>query len=315
MAAAQPKSTPLSPLINDFIEHMEIEKNASPLTLRNYRHYLRRFNKWFGTQKHMRDIFDLELKDVRLYRVYLSRFKTPQGKNLSVKTQAYHIIALRAFLKFLIKNDFDVLSPDKIDVPKFKSRSVKFLNGQQVDRFLAAPKIDDVMGLRDKAILEVLFSTGLRVSELTSLDKNRIDFERREMGIIGKGGKARVVFLSSRASLWIKKYLAQRTDAYKPLFIRHSGKMGPDVDEESMRLTDRSVQRMVKKYAKKINLAVDVTPHVLRHSFATDLLVAGADIRSVQEMLGHENIQTTQVYTHVTDKSLKEVHEKFHGKD
>jgi site-specific recombinase XerD len=171
-----------------------------------------------------------------------------------------------------------------------------------------------ITGKRNKAILEMLYSTGLRVSELVSLDRDKIDLERREFGVMGKGGKARVVFLSRRAAKWIEKYLKSRKDRFKPLFIRHKGKSGPSVDDEDMRLTPRSVQRMIKKYVKKIKLPVDATPHVLRHSFATDLLMAGADLRSVQEMLGHKNIQTTQIYTHVTHKHLKDIHSAFHGK-
>lgn len=206
------------------------------------------------------------------------------------------------------------MAPDKIDLPKVSDRQIKFLNGGQVDRLLNAPSISKVSGLRDKAILELFFSTGLRVSELVMLDRNKIDFDRREFGVVGKGGRARVVFLSARAADWIKKYLNARKDKYKPLFVRHKGKIDPSEKGENMRLTPRSIQRMIKKYARKVKLPVDATPHVIRHSFATDLLMAGADIRSVQEMLGHKNIQTTQIYTHVTHKRLREVHEEYHGK-
>jgi site-specific recombinase XerD len=206
------------------------------------------------------------------------------------------------------------MSPEKIDLPKLEDRQVKFLSGDQVDRLLNSPSLSTIQGKRDKAILEVLFSTGLRVSELTKLDRDKIDLDRREFGIIGKGGRARVVFLSTRAADWLKKYLAERLDHYKPLFIRHKGKMDVATPDEKMRLTCRSVQRLIHKYAHKIKLPIEVTPHVLRHSFATDLLMAGADLRSVQEMLGHKNISTTQIYTHVTNKQLKDIHSVFHGK-
>jgi site-specific recombinase XerD len=206
------------------------------------------------------------------------------------------------------------MSPDKIDLPKVSDRQVKFLSGDQVDRLLNAPSMSNIQGKRDKAMLEMLFSTGLRVSELVSLDRDKVDLERREFGVVGKGGKARVVFLSKRAADWVDNYIRSRADRFKPLFIRHKGKLDPTTADEKMRLTPRSVQRMLKKYVKKIKLPVDATPHVLRHSFATDLLMAGADIRSVQEMLGHKNIQTTQVYTHVTHKHLKDIHQAFHGK-
>jgi site-specific recombinase XerD len=246
--------------------------------------------------------------------VYLSRLSDGRGGNLSRKTQGYHAIALRSFLRWLIKNDYEVMSPDKIDLPKIPDRQVKFLAGEQVDRLLNAPTLSTINGKRDKAILEVLYSTGLRVSELVSLDRDKIDFDRREFGIVGKSGKARVVFLSTRAAGWVEKYIKNRKDRFKPLFIRHKGKVDPTTKGEKMRLSVRSVQRMMRKYARKIKLPVEATPHILRHSFATDLLMAGADIRSVQEMLGHKNIQTTQIYTHVTHKHLRDVHEAFHGR-
>ena len=311
------KSKKLSPLqkqISKFLQHLEIEKGASPLTLRNYRHYLKRFLEWMGDQNIRQSPTDINSQIIQDFRIYLSRLPDGKGGTLSRRTQSYHVIAIRSFLRWLIKNDYDVMSPDKIDLPKISERQVKFLNGEQVDRLLNAPNMSRITGIRDKAILEVLFSTGLRVSELVALDKKKLDLKRREFGIIGKGGRARVVFLSARATGFIEKYLAVREDSYEPLFIRHSGKMDPSMDDEQMRLTVRSVQRMVKKYARKVNLAVDVTPHVIRHSFATDLLVAGADIRSVQEMLGHKNIATTQIYTHVTNKQLRDIHETFHGR-
>lgn len=314
MSAATASLSELDTEINNYLEYMEVEKGSSPLTIRNYKHYLSRFSAWMKTTGIRRSLKDINATIVKDFRVYLSRLTSPTGEPLSRKTQGYHAIALRSFLRWLIKTDHAVLSPDKIDLPKVTDRQVEFLSGEQVDRLLGAPTVSKIAGSRDKAILELLFSTGLRVSELASLDKDKMDFQRREFGVIGKGGKSRIVFLSSRASHWIQRYLDMRTDHFKPLFIRHKGNVDPATKDEAMRLTPRSIQRMVKKYARLIKLPVRVTPHVLRHSFATDLLMAGADIRSVQEMLGHKNIQTTQVYTHVTHKRLKEVHESYHGK-
>jgi site-specific recombinase XerD len=311
MAANQSE---LSVKTSEFLDYLQVEKGASPLTIRNYKHYLNRFINWMAKEGIRQDLKDINQEIVRHYRVYLSNLSDHKGGTLKRRTQGYHVIALRSFLKWLIKNDYQVMAPDKIDLPKIEERQVKFLSGEQVDRLLNAPTLSTIQGKRDKAILEILFSTGLRVSELTKLNRDKIDLDRREFGIIGKGGKARVVFLSTRSVEWLNKYLAERRDHYKPLFIRHKGKMDPSVPDEKMRLTPRSVQRMIKKYVKKIKLPVDATPHVLRHSFATDLLMAGADIRSVQEMLGHKNIATTQIYTHVTNKQLRQIHETFHGR-
>ncbi len=215
-------------------------------------------------------------------------------------------------LKYLIKRDINVISPDKIDLPKAESRSIKFLERDSVDRLLNMPEISKIEGLRDKAILEVLFSTGLRVSELVGLNRDQINFDRREFGVIGKGRRARVVFLSDTAVEWLNRYLKERSDTSRALFIRYSGKTPDDV--ESLRLTARSVQRLVEKYVKKARLPIKITPHGLRHSFATDLLHGGADLRAIQEMLGHKNVSTTQIYTHITNPQLKEIHEKFHRK-
>lgn len=305
--------------IDEFLEYLEIERGSSPLTIRNYKHYLDRFVHWMKKEGIRQNLSDVNQDIVRLYRIYLSRIPIADGrsgkyKTLSRKTQGYHVIALRSFLKWLIKNDYKVLSPEKLELPKIREREIKFLSGDQVDRLLNAPSLSKIQGKRDKAILEILYSTGLRVSELVALNRNDLNLESREFGVVGKGGRARVVFLSKRAAQWVENYLKARRDRFKPLFIRHKGKVMPTTSGEKMRLTARSVQRIVKKYARKIKLPIVVTPHVLRHSFATDLLIAGADIRSVQEMLGHKSIQTTQVYTHVTHRHLKEIYEKFHDK-
>lgn len=313
-AAQKNKTSEIGRKIEQFLEYLEVEKGSSPLTIRNYRHYLKRLLNWLKDGGIRLELRDINPEIVRQYRVYLSRKTDGKGGTLSRKTQGYHVIALRSFLRWLIKNDYKVMSPDKIDLPKVSDRQIKFLTGEQVDRLLNAPSLARINGKRDKAILEVFYSTGLRVSELVKLDRDKIDLDRREFGIIGKGGKARVVFLSARASEWVKKYIKFRRDNYKPLFIRHKGKTDPSTPDDKMRLSVRSVQRMIKKYARKMKLPVEVTPHVIRHSFATDLLMAGADLRSVQEMLGHKNIQTTQIYTHVTHKHLKDVHSSFHGR-
>ena len=307
MPDAQGLKNEVTKKIDDFLDYMAVEKGSSPLTIRNYKHYLSRLNNFLMT-KGKNSLNSINLDLVHDFRIYLTKL------GLGRKTQGYHAIALRSFLKWLLKNDIQVLEPTKIDLPKVTDRQVKFLNGEQVDRLLNAPTMSDIQGIRDKAILEVLFSTGLRVSELTSLDVEKIDFERKEFGITGKGGRARVVFLSTRACEYIKKYLKERKDHFKPLFIRHKGKIDPTTPDEKMRLTPRSVERLVKKYVRKVKLPVEATPHTMRHSYATDLLVAGADIRSVQEMLGHKNISTTQIYTHVTNKQLKDIHETFHGR-
>jgi site-specific recombinase XerD len=309
----------LDKLIEEFLEHLEVEKNCSPLTIRNYRHYLTRFSSWFNKIYPQSGLEALDLPKIKRFRVYLARFIGQNKKNLALITQAYHVIALRSFLKWLRKFDYKTLAPEKIDLPKVKSQSLKFLTTGQVERLLAQPALSSVRGLRDKAILEIIFSTGLRVSEVVSLNRDHLDLNRREFGVVGKGGRARVVFLSPRAAKWLSRYLKKRLDRFAPLFISHRGKNkeGEVVEKrtnEEMRLTARSVQRIVVRYARKARLPVAATPHVLRHSFATDLLMAGADLRSVQEMLGHKNVSTTQVYTHVTNKQLRNVHAAFHGK-
>lgn len=321
MDSAQVQTSELARKIESFLEYLEIEKGSSPLTVRNYKHYLQRFLEWLKKENIHLGVSDINPEIVRQYRVYLSRLLShpgehgqKNGETLARKTQGYHVIALRSLLRWLIKNDVVAMSPDKIDLPKIEERQVHFLSGDQVDRLLNSPSLSTIQGKRDKAILELLFSTGLRVSELVKLNRDKLNMETREFGVVGKGGKARVVFLSQHAIKWLKEYLNERNDHFNPLFISHKGSPDPATPDENMRLTVRSIQRAIRKYGRKIKLPMEVTPHVLRHSFATDLLIAGADLRSVQEMLGHKNISTTQIYTHVTNKQLKDVYEAFHGK-
>jgi len=317
-------------LVEEFLEYLEVERNLSPLTIRDYRHYLMHFISWSKKNAPIVKPQDITVELVRKYRVYLAHYPSTHsvtsvqassgpsvGLPLKKVTQNYYVIALRSFLRYLIRKDYKVLTPDKIELPKTESRSLKFLDRDQLERLLAQPDISKDQGIRDKAIMELLFSTGLRVSELCKLNRDQINLERGEFGIIGKGGRARVVFLSDRAKLWLKRYFEKRLDQFNPVFIRMRGSDKPDLEAgphgEKMRLTSRSVQRIVEKYVRRAKLPVKITPHGLRHSYATDLLIEGADIRSVQEMLGHKNIATTQIYTHITNQQLKKVHEEHHS--
>lgn len=297
----------LSESISNFLEYCEITKNRSQKTIENYKHYLSRFQSFFG---HNSDVEKLNIQDIQKYRLYLNRLTNRQGLPLSIKTQSYHIIALRAFLKYLVKNDIKTLSPEKIELPKIPKRTVEALSENELERLFAAVDLHTLIGIRDIAILETLYSTGLRVSELVSLDVNQVDLQRREFMVRGKGSKPRIVFLSQNAVVRIKNYLALRKDNQKPLFI--NSKKENLLEDEQNRLTARSIQYLVSKYALKAGIIKKVTPHVLRHTFATQILINGADIRSVQDLLGHSSITTTQVYTHLTDKKLKEIHDKFH---
>lgn len=303
----------ISKHIKDFLEYLEIEKNASKLTIRDYKHYLESFEKWHSTTLSSDSLEKLSLTDIRKYRVYLANRVDNKGRTLKKVTQNYYVIALRSLLRYMIKNDIKTLEPSKIDLPKTESRSLKFLEREQVERLVTMPDTSKEDGVRDRAILELLFSTGLRVSELVSLDHKNINIERREFGIIGKGRKSRIVFISDRAAEWVDRYVKMRTDVWKPLFIRYSGAVEEADEGERMRLTVRSIERIVKKYVLMARLPVDATVHTMRHSFATDLLTNGADLRSVQEMLGHKNIATTQIYTHITNKQLRDVHKAFHS--
>lgn len=300
----------LSSLITDFLEYLELERNTSQLTIKNYDHYLKRFLEFAGDI----DPKDIDLNLVRKYRLHLSRWvDSKTGKGLKRITQNYFMIVLRAFLRYLARIDVTSLSPEKVELGENEPRPLKVLDDTRLRQLLDAPDTSKKDGMRDRAILETLFSTGLRVSELSKLNRDQINLNRREFGIVGKGGKERVVFLSDSACEWLDRYLGVRHDTFKPLFIRYQGKINLENNGEPMRLTPRSIERIVEKYVKALGFSVKATPHTLRHSFATDLLINGADIRSVQEMLGHSNISTTQIYTHVTNAHLKDVHKTFHS--
>lgn len=297
--------------VTRFLEHAEIGKNQSLKTVENYSHYMGRFVAFSGDIS----IKDITLQKVQNYRLHLNRMTDEKGDQvLGVKTQNYHIIALRAFLKWCMKNDLQTLSPEKIDLSKIPERTVEYLGREELERLFQQVEGHSVRAIRDRAILETLYSTGLRVSELVSLNCNQVDLERREFMIRGKGRKPRIVFLSDRSVDAIKKYLAVRQDNFDPLFLNYGrGKKGDDITlGEKRRLSTVMIQYLVRNYARRAGIIKKVTPHVLRHSFATELLINGADIRSVQEMLGHASITTTQIYTHLTNKRLREVHEKFH---
>ncbi len=300
----------LSELVTDFLEHLEIEQNRSQKTIANYDHYLRRLVEFSDDC----DIAKLDNEMIRQWRLWLNRYKDERGENLSKTTQNYHLIALRSLLKYLAKRDIKALDSAKIELAKVARPKVIFLDAEEVERMLNAIDTATVAGLRDRAVIELLFSGGLRVSELAGLDVDHINLDRREFMVRGKGQKDRPVFISDQAADWISRYLDSRKDNYKPLFIHYSGSQNGLDDGMYTRLTVRSVQRLVKRYAKAAGITKDVTPHTLRHSFATDLLTNGADLRSVQGLLGHANISTTQIYTHITDPQLKSVHERFHRK-
>lgn len=296
-----------------YLEYLEIEKNKSQKTLENYGRYLDRF---FGFAK-IKTISQLNEELIRQYRLYLNRLRNSKGGGLKKITQNYHIIALRNFLKYLAKINVQTVSADRIELGKQEDREVTFLESDELERLLKSPEGNNLDALRDRAVLGTLFSTGMRVSELCALDKDKIDTARGELSIRGKGSKIRVVFLSEEAKENINKYLGKRSDVDEALFIRipRSKASGGVAKNSNLRLTPRSIQRIVKKHSIKAGIVgKNVSPHTLRHSYATDLLRNGADIRSVQAMLGHVSVTTTQIYTHVTDKQLREVHEKFHNK-
>lgn len=293
-----------------FLEYLEIEQNRSQKTIANYDHYLTRLVDYAG------DITLIEITPelIRKWRLWLNRLGTNTSDELGKNTLNYHLIALRSFLKFCAKQNYQTMPADKIELARVKRKQVTFLSDDELERLFAQPDINTLHGLRDKAILELLFSSGLRVSELVGLDREHINLKRREFTVRGKGQKDRPVFISDTAAHWLQVYLDKREDNTKPLFVRYSGKKQIDLSGNYHRLTVRSVQRSVAKYALLAGITKSVSPHTLRHSFATDLLMNGADLRSVQAMLGHSNIATTQIYTHVTDPHLRAVHERFHNK-
>ena len=292
----------------DFLEYLEIEQNRSQKTVANYDHYLTRLIDFGGDIK----ISDIDAELVRKWRLWLNRLGTNTSDELQKTTQNYHLIALRSFLKFCAKRDISALPADKIELARTQRKQVSFLTPDELQRMFAQANTQTLPGLRDRAILELLFSSGLRVSELVGLDKDHLNLKRREFTVRGKGQKDRPIFISPEAADWVQKYIEKRPDTAKPLFVRYSGSKKVDLSGNFHRLTARSVQRMVARYALLAGITKHVSPHTLRHSFATDLLMNGADLRSVQALLGHSNISTTQIYTHVTDPHLKAVHEKFH---
>ncbi|HWQ99624.1 MAG TPA: site-specific tyrosine recombinase/integron integrase [Candidatus Methylomirabilis sp.] len=301
----------LSSYIRPFLEYLEIEKGRSSLTVRNYEFYLNRFITWAKDPEPGK----FTSEDVRQYRLHLNRLDDGRGGTLKKTTQNYHLIALRSFLKYLAKNDVNTLASEKIELARQGSRDVSFLDASDLARLLEAPSKSDapkMLQARDRAILELFFSTGMRVSELAGLKKEQVNLTRDEFTVRGKGDKTRVVFLSHQAKFHIKEYLAQRNDESPYLFVRHD--RAKTLQKEPAPLTPRSIERLVHLYSVAAGIPKTVTPHTLRHSFATDLLMNGADIRSVQAMLGHASITTTQIYTHVTNQQLKEVHQAFHAR-
>ena len=296
--------------VEQFLEYLELEQNRSPKTIQNYSHYLTRLSDFAGEIK----LSDIDVEMIRKWRLWLNRLGTNTSDELSKTTQNYHLIALRSFLRYCARRDIPALTADKIELARTTRPQVTFLTPEELDRLADQPDTNTIPGLRDRAIIELLFSSGLRVSELVGLDKDHVNLKRREFMVRGKGQKDRPIFISEEAEGWLTKYLEKRQDNTRPLFIRYSGTKKIDTSGNFHRLTARSVQRLVERYARLAGITKHVSPHTLRHSFATDLLMNGADIRSVQAMLGHSNIATTQIYTHVTDPHLKAIHEKFHGK-
>lgn len=290
--------TEIEKLLKDYLDYLEIEKNRSPKTRENYERYLRAFVAENG----VRTSKDINDETVRRFRLNLAR------RGIKKITQSYYVIALRNFLKYLVKRGIEVLPPETIELPRVSRRDIEVLEYEELERLLTAPQGDNLRALRDRAILETFFSTGLRLAELCNL-KRYINLKRGEISVRGKGDKLRVVFLSDRAKKALKEYLDKREDAEETLFIslNKSGKV-------IGRITPRAVQRLVDRYARAAGIAKKVHPHILRHAFATDLLINGADLRSVQELLGHANIATTQIYTHITNKELREVHRAFHAR-
>ena len=311
-------SDPLPKLILPFLEYCEIEKGLSNNTQRNYEQYLKLFTGWLQKTKQSSLLpHELSAKHIWDYRLYLARtYKTPSGEFLGKKSQNYYLIALRAFLNYLADRDIETLSSSKIKLAKQKEdHTISFLEVSDVEKMFAVPDVSTLAGLRDRTIMELFFSSGMRIAELTSLNANQFTFledksrtHTYELSIVGKGKYVRTIFISPRAAEWLRAYLKARRDVFDPLFVNLRSK-----DEDAKRLTARSIQLMIARCAILAGLSKKVTPHTLRHTYATDLLTHGADLRSVQELLGHKNVATTQIYTHVTNKRLRDIHEKFHG--
>ncbi len=313
-------TTPIIKHIGPFLDYCEVEKGLSPVSTRNYHNFLKMFVDWLKANK-LENLkpHELTAEHIWNYRLYLSRKKDKRGQYIKKTTQNYYLIALRNLVSYFTERDIISLPAEKIKLPKLtdKDKAIKFLRFEQVEKLMSMPDLSTAEGLRDRAILESLFSTGMRVSELTSLNirsfnlKNLLNgkYTDTELVISGKGGSVRTVYFSESALKCLANYLRTRKDMLPPLFINYKS----DKDDNEHRLTSRSVERMVRKYTAMAGLPVDATPHTLRHSFATDLLTQGADMRSVQELLGHKNIVTTQIYTHVTNQRLKDIHKKFHS--
>lgn len=303
------KSPYLSDLILEFLEYLEIEQNRAQNTIRNYDLYLNRLVEFWGDEP----VNKLTADVVRKWIVWLNRLQNERGDGLGVSTRNYHLIALRHLLKYCAKNDIEALAAEKIELARAVRKEVTFLNQDELQRLFEQPDISELAGLRDLAIIELLYSTGLRVSELTNLNRDHVNLKLGEFSVRGKRQKDRPVFVTESAKQILELYLSKRTDDSPPLFIRFGGSKRVDTSGDFLRLTPRSMQRIIQKYAKLAGITKQVSPHTLRHSFATNLLVNGADLRSVQSLLGHSNIATTQVYTHITDPHLKAVHKKFHS--
>lgn len=299
----------LSDLLQDYLEHLEVERGRSIYTSSNYALYMNRFIEFTDDIT----VDKITSETIRKYRLWLNRYKNERDSELGKMTQFYHLVALRGFLTYLSKRDIQSLAADKVELPKISRKQVTFLSYEEIQKILEVIKNDSEADLRDKAIIELLFSSGLRVSELINLNRDHINTSRREFTVRGKGNKDRPIFITEHTAKSVEEYLKARSDNLPPLFISYSRNIKPSTSGNYRRLTTRSIQRIINKYTKLAGITKHVSPHTMRHSFATDLLMNGADIRSVQAMLGHSNISTTQVYTHVTDQHLKEVHEKFHS--
>ena len=299
----------ISELILDYIEHLEVEGGRSAKTAENYKLYLERLVEYTG------DVYvdKITPEIIRKYRLWLNRYKNNNDDELATITQGYHLIALRGFLGYLSKRNITSLSPEKIELPKVARKQVTFLHYDKIARMLDIIPLDSEHGLRDRAIIELLFSSGLRVSELANLNRDHVNTKRREFMVRGKGQKDRPVFIGEAAAQHVNEYLSARLDNLPPLFLSYSRNNVSSRTGDYRRLTTRSIQRIINKYARLAGITKHVSPHTMRHSFATDLLMNGADLRSVQSMLGHSNISTTQIYTQVTDQHLREIYEKFHS--